>query len=234
MRITFLPIASVSLTIALGCAGEAAVPRAPTPTSPVAATAASTPPRPVAVRDEPPTRRSETVEKLHGVDVSDPYRWLEDGSAAEVKTWLAEQGAHARKALDALPERAEFVRRFRELYYVERMHTPVKRGRRYFWEKKEQTSEKEALSYRDGEKGAPKVLLDPNTWSPDGSVSLGVWSPSHDGRYVAYGVKKNNSDEATLEVVEVATGKRFENIPGAKYAWTVEWNPRGTGFYYVR
>ncbi|HVR21329.1 MAG TPA: prolyl oligopeptidase family serine peptidase, partial [Polyangiaceae bacterium] len=235
MRITFLLVVPIALfIIALGCAGEAPAPRAATPKSSVAATAASTPPRPVAVRDEPPTRRSETVEQLHGVDVSDPYRWLEDGSAAEVKAWLAEQGAHARKVLDALPERAELVRRFRELYYVERMQTPVKRGRRYFWEKKEQTSEKDALYYRDGEKGAPKVLLDPNTWSPDGSVSLGVWSPSHDGRYVAYGVKKNNSDEATLEIVEVTTGKRFENIPGAKYTWSVEWNPRGTGFYYVR
>ena len=129
MRITFLPtsrispISPISLFIALGCAGEAPAPRAATPTSSVTTTAGSTPPRAVALRDEPPTRRSETVEKLHGVNVSDPYRWLEDGSAAEVKAWLAEQGAHARKALDALPERAELVRRFRELYYVERMGT---------------------------------------------------------------------------------------------------------------
>jgi prolyl oligopeptidase len=232
MRIRFL---SLIAPLALGCAGEAA----PRPNVAATSTAPAPAPSPVATspalaRDYPPTRRSETVEKLHGVAVSDPYRWLEDGSAPEVKTWLKEQGAYARKALDALPERAELVRRFHELFYIERVHTPVKRDKRVFWEKREKTSEKEALYYRDGDKGVAKVLLDPNQWSSDGSISLGVWSPSHDGRYVAYGVKKNNSDEAELEIVEVTTGKRFEKIPGAKYAWTVEWNPRGTGFYYVR
>ena len=151
-----------------------------------------------------------------------------------MKTWLSTQGAYARKALDALPERAELVRRFHELYYVERMHTPVKRGKRYFWEKKEQKSEKEALYYRDGEKGAPKVLLDPNTWSPDGSISLGVWSPSHDGRYVAYGVKKNNSDEATLEIIEVATGKKLREHPRREVRVERRMERRRTGFYYVR
>jgi prolyl oligopeptidase len=231
MRITFLALAS---SFALGCAGDTApAPRAATTAAP-SVTASVSAPAPVTVRDYPPTRRTETVEKLHGASVSDPYRWLEDGSSPAVKDWLAQQGAYARRALDAVPERAGLARRFHELYYVERVHAPVKRGQRYFWERKEKTSEKEALYYRDGEKGEPKVLLDPNAWSPDGSISLGVWSPSHDGRYVAYGVKKNNSDEAVLEIVEVATGKTFEKIPGAKYAWSVEWNPRGTGFYYVR
>ena len=218
----------------LGCAREAAP-------VPIAATAplapppsASAAPEPVVARDYPATKRVEATEKLHGVSVNDPYRWLEDGSAADVKAWLKEQGAYARKSLDALPVRAELVKRFHELYYVERMQAPVKRGRRYFWEKKEKTSEKDALYYRDGEKGTPKVLLDPNTWSTDGSISLGVWSPSQDGRYLAYAVKKNNSDESALEIIEVASGKKFESIPGTKYAWSVEWNPRGTGFYYVR
>jgi prolyl oligopeptidase len=203
MRITFLALAS---SFALGCAGDTApAPRAATTAAP-SVTASVSAPAPVTVRDYPPTRRTETVEKLHGASVSDPYRWLEDGSSPAVKDWLAQQGAYARRALDAVPERAGLARRFHELYYVERVHAPVKRGQRYFWERKEKTSEKEALYYRDGEKGEPKVLLDPNAWSPDGSISLGVWSPSHDGRYVAYGVKKNNSDEAVLEIVEVATG----------------------------
>ena len=62
------------------------------------------------------------------------------------------------------------------------------------------------------------MLLDPNTWSTDGSVSLGSYSVSHDGRYVAYQVKKNNSDEATLEILDIGTKKKLaETIPGAKY-----------------
>jgi prolyl oligopeptidase len=229
MRINILLFAVLTL---LGCARQATPVPAPATAPP--AVPASTGPTPGVARDYPATKRVETTEKLHGTDVSDPYRWLEDGSAPDVKAWLEKQGAYARKSLDALPGRAELVKRFHELYYVERMQAPVKRGRRYFWEKKEKTSEKSAVHYRDGEKGTPKVLLDPNQWSTDGSISLGVWSPSQDGRYVAYGVKKNNSDEATLEIIEVASGKKLESIPGAKYAWTVEWNPRGTGFYYVR
>jgi prolyl oligopeptidase len=223
-----------AVLLALACASEPAPAARAMPTPPPVAAPATSVAASVKARDYPSTRREEIVEKLHGVAVSDPYRWLEDGSAPEVKTWLTEQGGYARKALDRLPERAELVRRFHELFYVERVHAPVKKGRRYFWEKKEKTAEKEALYYREGDKGTPKVLLDPNEWSQDGSISLGVWSPSHDGRYVAYGVKKNNSDEATLEIIEVSTKKKFEQIPGAKYSWNIEWNPRGTGFYYVR
>jgi prolyl oligopeptidase len=160
MWIKFLVIPAF---LVLGCASDAA----PVPRTLPPAPATGSPPPVDSERsprhDYPPTRRTETTEKLHGTSVLDPYRWLEDGSSPEVTTWLKAQGAYARAALDALPERPELVRRFHELYYVERVHTPVKRGKRYFWEKKEQKSEKEALYYRDGEKGEPKVLLDPNT-----------------------------------------------------------------------
>jgi prolyl oligopeptidase len=235
MRIKFLLLpALLTLPHALAGCGSDPGP-APRSVPPAPATVAPAPnPAPVPpVRDYPTTRRDDTTEKLHGTVVSDPYRWLEDGSSPEVKAWLDGQGTYARAALDRLPDRPALVKRFHDLYYVERMQAPVKRGKRYFWEKKEAQAEKEALYYRDGEKGEPKVLLDPNQWSPDGSISLGMWSPSDDGRYLAYGVKKNNSDEATLEIVEVTTGKHFEKIPGAKYAWTAAWNPKGTGFYYV-
>ena len=78
------------------------------------------------------------------------------------------------------------------------------------------------------------MLLDPNTWSTDGSVSLGVWSVSYDGKKVAYTVKANNSDEATLYVMDVATGKKSEIdvIEGAKYA-SPSWTPSSDAFYYT-
>ena len=78
------------------------------------------------------------------------------------------------------------------------------------------------------------MLLDPNTWSNDGSASLGVWSVSYDGKKVAYTVKANNSDEATLYVMDVATGKKsdIDVIEGAKYAWP-SWTPSGDAFYYT-
>src|SRR5262245_35791259 len=102
-----------ALALTSGCASEPVpVQRATTP--PPVVTPAPTPVPRAPAFDYPPTRRTETIEKLHGVSVSDPYRWLEDPSSNEVKTWLGAQGAYARKALDALPERAALVRRFHE------------------------------------------------------------------------------------------------------------------------
>jgi prolyl oligopeptidase len=177
---------------------------------------------------------TDTVDVLHGLSVADPYRWLEDGASEEVKSWAKAQNAFTRAWLDRLPEREALRKRFRELYDIERVWPPLKRGQRYFWSQKDVGSEKEAVFYREGKHGERKALLDPNTWSADGSVSLGTYSVSYDGRFVAYQVKKNNSDEAVLEVVDVATGKkRPDVIEGAKYAHPA-WNHRNSGFYYVK
>src|SRR5262245_52066662 len=137
MRIKFSSFLPVLALLALACAGEKAQSPAPAPKPAIATAAPTAAPTASVVRDYPPTRRGETVEKLHGTELADPYRWLEDGSSPEVKDWLKAQGDYARKTLDALSERTELVKRFHELYYVERMQAPVKRGARYFWEKKE-------------------------------------------------------------------------------------------------
>ena len=78
------------------------------------------------------------------------------------------------------------------------------------------------------------MLFDPNEWSKDGSVSLGGWNVSWDGKLVAYQVHRNNSDEATLHVMDVATGKvsEVDVIEGGKYAHA-SWTPKGDGFYYT-
>ncbi|AUX46580.1 uncharacterized protein SOCE26_080860 [Sorangium cellulosum] len=177
------------------------------------------------------------VDLLHGVRVPDPHRWLEEGASEEVRAWTQAQSAFARAELAKLPERDALLKRFRELYDVERVSAPLLRGGRYFWSKKEAGQEKEAVHWRQGKTGEPKVLLDPNGWSPDGSVSLGSWLPSWDGRYITYQIRKNNSDEATLEIVEVATGKKLpEVIEGAKYAdrTATAWDEKSAGLYYVK
>jgi len=169
------------------------------------------------------------------VRVPDPYRWLEDGTSTEVQAWVKAQNALTRSVLDALPERERLRQRFRELYDIERVGAPLRRGQRYFWSQKDVGREKDAVFYRSGKNGEKKPLLDPNTWSTDGSVSLGSYSVSWDGRLVTYQVKKNNSDEAVLETLEVATGKKLpELIEGAKYTWSAAWNRTNTGFYYVK
>lgn len=182
----------------------------------------------------PPTRSEEIVDRVHGVAVADPFRWLEDEKAPEVKDWVKAQDDLARAELAKLPERDALARRFRELLYLDVLSAPTKRGTRTFWMRRHADKEKGIVYWREGKAGEPRVLLDPNGWSTDGSTSLGMYSPSWDGKKVAYTVKKNNSDEATLYVLDVATGTRSEIdvIEGAKYA-SPSWAPRSDGFYYT-
>ncbi len=186
----------------------------------------------------PATQRDAKFDALHGVQVPDPYRWLEDGQSPDVKKWADDQNALTRGYMAALPRRDALAARFKELFYVESAGTPRHVGNRLFYPRRDAGKEKAAIYWRARDPGHPAgpehVLLDPNTWSADGSVSLGVWSVSYDGKKVAYSVKANNSDEATLYVMDVATGKKSEIdvIEGAKYA-SPSWTPSNDAFYYT-
>jgi prolyl oligopeptidase len=181
----------------------------------------------------PATKIAPVTETIHGVSITDDYRWLENGKSDEVKKWLADQDAFARARLKGLPDRDAIAERLRELFYVEAHGIPTKAGNRYFYAKRDAGKEKWIVYFREGKTGKEKVLLDPNQWSKDGSVALGRWNESLDGRFVAYLKKQNNSDEATLYVMDVAAGKNTGDvIEGAKYA-SPSWTPRGDGFYYT-
>ncbi|HEY3500607.1 MAG TPA: prolyl oligopeptidase family serine peptidase [Polyangiaceae bacterium] len=204
---------------------------APASAAPPAAVTAA----PANSRGYPASRRAEVVDRLHGVELRDPYRWLEDEKSPEVQAWMKAQDDFARGILKGLPKRAELAQRFRELFDIEHIGVPFKRGKRYFWARKEVGKDKHAVLVRDGKRGEPRVLLDPNTWSTDASVSLGSYGISWNGKYVAYQVKRNNSDEAILEILDIDTGKKLpEVIDGAKYTWRVAWNEKGSGFYYTK
>jgi len=218
------------------CGAEAPAPLPPPTTAP-STLASAAPPEAVAVTPAlqyPETRRVDQVDELHGVKVSDPYRWLEDGTSDEVKAWVGQQDALARGVLAKLPGRDAMAARMKELFYVERVGTPSRRGKRLFYPRRDAGKEKFIIYWREGAGGTEKVLLDPTQWSADGSASLGEWEPSYDGRKVAYTVKANNADEATLYVLDVTTGNKsvVDVIPGTGFT-TISWNPRGDGFYYV-
>ena len=184
--------------------------------------------------DPPPTTRQDVSETIFGARVDDPYRWLEDVSSPQVQDWMHLQDAHARGVLAGLPGRDGLERRLKELLYSDAVHTPTVRGGRLFYERRRSDQEKAIVMWRDGEAGPERVLIDPNTLSEDGSTSLGTVAPSWDGRKVAFSLRENNADEATLYVMEVDTGLRsaIDVIPGAKYA-EPQWTPDGAGFYYT-
>ncbi len=182
----------------------------------------------------PETRRQAIVETIHGQQVSDPYRWLELMSD-ETRAWLAAQDNYGRTKLNQLAGRDLLRARIKELSYVEWTSAPQRRGRRYFFARRHQDKEKTVYYFRQGRQGKDQVLIDPNAMSEDGSVSVRGVKASYDGRRVAYKISRNNADEATLQLMDVATRKvsKVDVIEGAKYA-TPSWTPKGDGFYYTR
>ena len=182
----------------------------------------------------PAAPREEIVEVLHGVPVADPYRWLEDAKSAPTQAWVKAEDGISRDFLASLPDRPALARRLEEILRVEEVTgLPVKRAGRIFYERRAPEQEKAVLYWREGS-GPEKVLLDPNQWSKDGSTSLGTWSPSWDGRTIAFQVKENNSDEAVLQLVDVDTGNgsAVDRIEGGRYA-SASWTPDSRGFYYT-
>ncbi len=173
-----------------------------------------------------PATRTETIP-------GDPFRWLEDEKSPEVQAWMKVQDTFARERIKELPDREALLTRYRELYYLDSMGAPVRRGGRYFYVRTHKDKEKAVVYWKQGATGEEKVLFDPNTWSTDNTVSLGVWNPSWDGKKVVFAQKPNAADEATLYVLDVDTGKRSELdvITGAKYA-SPSWLPDSKSFIY--
>jgi prolyl oligopeptidase len=180
----------------------------------------------------PASHRDEISETLHGIQVDDPYRWLEDASKPEVQRWVTAQNAYTRQLLDALPSQQPLRQRFAELMYLDAVSPPEERGGQQFYTRRYKTREKPVLMVRPRD-GEERALLDPNELRADGSISLGNWFVSWDGKSVAYTLHENNADEATLFVRDVATGKdsAIDRITGAKYAGPT-WTPDNQGFYY--
>jgi prolyl oligopeptidase len=182
----------------------------------------------------PDNKPGSVTETLFGTAVKDPYRWLEDDKDPAVKAWMAAQDRLARAELGALPERDAIAARLKALMYVDDLSAPAHRGARYFFTRRSAAQEKGVVYFKEGKAGAEQVLLDPNTWSVDGSSSLGNWTVSPDGKQVAYTVHENNGDEATLHVLDVGTRveSKIDLILGAKYA-SAAWTKGSDAFYYT-
>jgi prolyl oligopeptidase len=185
------------------------------------------------------TRREDLTELLHGVPVADPYRWLEDGDSPEVRAWDEAQNEATRAwlgrgletgASDALRTRVK------ELLSIGHVGAPAIRktregGRRYFHVKRTGTQEQAVLLVRDGVDGEDRVLVDPAPLSADGTTAIDWWNPSRDGALVAWGLSEGGSEESTLRVRDVATGRDLpDRIPHTRHA-TVAWMPDGATFY---
>lgn len=235
-----LPLSLLALLLVPACAGAPGHPA--TPPSPPAASAAppaatgaaATAPASPWASLYPATRTVDAKDVLFGTEVRDPYRWLEDAKSPEVQQWMKAEDDLARSKLNVLPERAAIAARLKELAYVDQQSAPRTKGNRVFYYRRSGQQDKWVLYWREGTSGAEKVLLDPNKWSADGSTSLHDTSVSRDGKRIAYTVSENNADDASMHVMDIATGveSKIDSFPGARYAHA-SWTPKGDGFYYV-
>ena len=185
----------------------------------------------------PQTRRVDVVEPQFGVNVADPYRWLENDvrNDNEVRAWVAAQNQVTDAYLARLPLRDAFKARMTELYDYERYGIPRKRENHYFYAKNDGLQNQSVLFVRDGLSGEGRVLIDPNGWSADGATALAEWTPSEDGKLLAFAIQDGGSDWRTVKVMDVATGKiHSDELKWLKFGGGVEWAKDGSGFYYSR
>ncbi|MGH9362125.1 MAG: S9 family peptidase, partial [Thermoanaerobaculia bacterium] len=187
-----------------------------------------------AAKAPPKTRTENAQDVLHGVEIVDPYRWLEDQKGPETRAWIEAQNRISSAYLEAVPGREALRRRLTELWDYERYSAPVARAGRYFFTLNDGLQNQAVLYVADGLAGAPRAILDPNTFSADGTVALTQWVPSEDATLVAYGTSSGGSDWEEWRVREVATGRDLpDRLEWVKFS-TAVWTHDGKGFFYSR
>jgi len=184
--------------------------------------------------DYPPTRTDDLIDDYHGTQVPDPYRWLEDPSSPEAAAWVAAQNQLTFAYLDGIPARREYRERLTELWDHPRTGIPSRRGRHLFFTRNDGLQAQAVLVVQDDQESSPRVLLDPNTLSDDGTVALAGWSVSRDGRWLAWAASDGGSDWQTWRVRDVDTGKDLDDeVRWSKFSGAT-WDELGQGFWYSR
>ena len=188
---------------------------------------------------EVPTRTDGVVDDYFGIKVADPYRWLEDADSPEVHAWTDLQNAHTRKVLDRIPGREAIHARLKELLSIGTVFAPAVRTVRpglvrYFHQKREGGQNQPVLYVRDGVSGEDRVLLDPAGLGADDTTALDWWYPSEDGALMAWGKSDSGSEESTLFVRDVVTGRDLpDRILWTRHA-SVAWVRGQRRIFYTR
>ena len=181
---------------------------------------------------QPPTRVDNVVDTLHGVPVPDPYRWLEDQQSPETRAWIDAQNAYTRSILDTLPGRDKLTNRLAQLLKTDRIGMPTERGGRYFFSKRLADQDQSVLYMREGLHDPDQVLIDPHPLSADHSVSVGEMDVSHDGKVMAYWIRRGGADETTVKLLDIETHKDLpDSLPAGVY-FSFALTRDKSGFYY--
>lgn len=184
--------------------------------------------------DYPPAPTSNQVDDYHGTKVADPYRPLEDPDSAPTRTWVEAENKLTFGYLEQIPAREKIRARMKELLNYERFSVPEKKGKHYFYSHNSGLQNQSVLYWLPALDAEPKLLLDPNTLSADGTVAVGSTAISDDGELLAYSLSASGSDWQEWHVREVATGKDLpELVKWSKFSGA-SFSKDGKGFFYSR
>ncbi|HEY0077143.1 MAG TPA: prolyl oligopeptidase family serine peptidase [Pyrinomonadaceae bacterium] len=182
----------------------------------------------------PESKKVNHVDDYHGTKVADPYRWLEDLDSPETKAWVEAQNRLTFSYLNEIPVREQIKRRLTKLWNYERYTPPYKEGGRYFYAKNDGLQNQAVIYTTTSLEAEPRVLLDPNKLSADGTVALTDYYVSYDGKLMAYGISSGGSDWQEWRVRDVETGRDLSDvIKWVKFSGA-SWSKDNKGFYYSR
>ena len=178
----------------------------------------------------PETKKGETVDVYFDTKISDPYRWLEDDKSAETGAWVKAENEVTYGYLDKIPFREELKKRMEQLWNYEKIGAPYTEGK-FTYYSKNNGLQNQSVIYRKDDKGREEIFLDPNTFSKDGTTSLGSLDFSKDGNKAAYSISEGGSDWRKVIIIDALSKKVVEDtLVDVKFS-SISWHGN-EGFYY--
>jgi prolyl oligopeptidase len=181
----------------------------------------------------PPTQVEPVTEVLHGVEITDPYRWLEDQNSPRTRNWLTDQINYTRTYFAGIPDREQIRKRVGELLaFKEVISEPWNVGDRYFFLKRPEDSEQPVIIMGDGLSAPETVLVDPAQRGSGSTTAVSIVAISQDGRFLAYSIRQGGTDHSALEILDVELGAVLPDRLSEGYCTGFAFSPDGAGFYY--
>ena len=182
----------------------------------------------------PISKKVDFVETIHGYEIEDQYRWLEDFTSEESKTWVDEQNKFTQHFIGKNKYKKSIAKNLNSTWDTESISIPYKVEDKTFYYFNDGTWQQSKLMIKDCDECNARVLLDPNTLSDDGTISLGGTSVSNDASMLAYSISDGGSDWRVWKVLDISSGKNLQDtIEWAKFSGAI-WETDDSGFYYQK
>ncbi len=187
----------------------------------------------------PKTSQEEVHKTIHGIQITDPYQWLENIKNEKVLQWVRHQNRYTHEILKNVPSRKNVTKRLRKIFQGGINGSVIKKGGRYFFEERDKIHNLPILYTQKDLKRPRKILINPNTLSRKSNITLRDWYPSPNGKLIAYNLSHAGSDQVSTHVLDVDTGKELirDLIPSwiyPSFKSSIEWDTTNKGFWYTR